>query len=355
MRKVYLIILGMLIFIPGATYGAVAGDFTVNSQSVYAIPPGTSQVLILDLTLPKIQGGSSNQLESIKINNSGTALHTDISKVAIWEDGSSAGWDGDESERARISSSPFWDTWISGDFSQSRIFVTVDIASDVASNRTIKPQLQINSVEFSSGSTGPIDKEITGFERMILAGISAPTVPVTPLARTPEALSSTVIRWHFTDLSNNEFGFKILDAELNEVVRKEEADLAYLDETGLRPDTEYSDRRVVAFNDQGERLSSNLAIFSAVYTLAEEIIEEEIIEEEVIEEEVVEKGAQEPEAVAEEAVEEEPSLLETIQTKIAEFQQQINELLEQLNELIQQQTATVWRAFQQFFQSFFGK
>jgi len=128
-----------------------------------------------------------------------------------------------------------------------------------------------------------------------------------------------------------------LDAESNIVAQKNEANLSYLDETGLSPDTEYSGRRVVVFNDRGESLSSSLAVFPAVHTLAEEMIEEEIIEEEIAEEEIIKEEVD----IKEEVVEEEPSLFETIQQKIAEIQRQINDLFNQLAELLQQSAATV--------------
>jgi len=344
MAKIFF--LTLLVFVPGIVYGFVASDFTVNSHSTYAIPPGTTRVLILDLTLPEA-------LESIKIKNAGTVQSTDMSKISVFGDGDSAGWDGDETELTLKSSAPFWETWLSG-FSRTRIFITVDIKSTAVSERTIKPQLEIDSLKFTSGATGPTDREVTGFERMILAGASIPAVPVTPLAGTAEAISTSTIRWYFTDLSNNEFGFKILDGNSNIVVKKEQADLTYLDETGLQPDTEYADRQVIAFNDIGESLGSPLAVFPAARTLAEEA-EVETIEEETETEEV-----RPPEEVAPQPVEEieepvEPSLLETIQQKIAEIQQKINELLKQLNELIGQQAASIWQAFQRFFQSLFGR
>jgi len=314
------------VFIPGIVYGLAASDFTVNNQSTYSVPLGSSKVLILDLTLPE-------SLQSIKINNAGTATHLDIARLLIFEDGPSAGWDGDENERVRKSSSPFWDTWLYGDFSKQRIFVTVDIASTAHSGKTIKPEALIDDVT------------VVGFERMISAEASLPSTPVAPLAGTPEAMSTDTVRWHFIDLSNNEFGFKILDSNLKEVARKEEADISYLDETGLQPNTEYSGRRVVAFNDRGESLGYGLSNFSAVYTLALPEIEPVESPEDI----------QAGEEVEPQPVEEEPSLLETIQQKIAEIQQKINKLFEQLTELLEQQGAIVWTAFQGFLSSFYEK
>ena len=356
MSKISFIIL--LVFIPGVIYGSQASDFTVNRQSTYAVPRDVTKILVLDLTLPEPPENGSLKVESIKLHSAGTATHLDFSKLLIWEDGPSAGFDNDEIEVAKVLTALF-DTEISGTFREyskgdpwQRIFVTLDTTSDVYSitEKTIKLELVMDSVIFSDTAfNGPTDASVIGFERIISKDASTPTVPVTPLAGTPEVLSSTAIRWHFTDLSNNEFGFKILDDTLKEVARKEQVNLSYLDETGLQPDTEYSGRSVMAFNDRGESLSSALTVFSAVSTLAEEV------EEEVIEEEVIEEVSEVIEEEVEDEVIEEPSLLEKLQTKIAEIQQKINELLNQLNELLQEQAATIWTAFQRFLSTFFGK
>jgi len=359
MKKIA-IILATSVFIPGIVYGSIASNFTVNRQSTYAVPRDVSKVLVLDLTLPEALENETLKVESIKIHNVGTATHTDLSKLMIWEDGPSAGWDNDETEVVKILTAPFFDTEISGTFREysrgdpwQRIFVTLDTTSAgfSALERSIKIELIVNAVVFSdSTSNGPTDESIVGFERIISKDAPVPATPVAPLAGKPEALSPTAIRWHFTDLANNEFGFKLLDGGLNEVAREEQANLSYLDEIGLQPNTEYSGRKVVAFNDRGENFGSGASLFPAVYTLAEEVVEE--IEEEAEEIEEVEEVEEE---VVEEEVVEEPSLLEKIQTKIAEIQQQINELFNQLNELLQQQVATIWTAFQRFLSSFSGK
>lgn len=324
------IFLGIFVLIPEVGFSATAGDFAVNSQPTYSVPPGTTRLLILDLTLPEIP-------QSIKILNAGTAQQWDISKISIFEDGSSSGWDGDETEKVSVSSSPFWDVTISGSFSQKRIFVTVDISSTAASERTIKPRLQLNSVKFASGDSGPSDQTITGFERMILAGVSVPTVPVAPLAGIPEAISTSTIRWHFLDLSNNEFGFKILDNKLKVAAKSETADLSYLDEIGLSPSTCYSGRRAVAFNDRGE--SGQSANFSEVCTLAQPAPVVEIAKEKTPAEEVVKEVPAPEEIVAPAPVEKPISemTVSELRVKIVEVQQKIIELLTQLIQLLQQQ------------------
>ena len=347
----FLIFISIFIFLPGLVCASVAEDFFVNNQPVYAIPRTTAQVLILDLTLPEPTENSFLQLKSIKIHNAGTAVNADITKMVIWEDGSSPGWDNDEVIIKRVLSSPFWDTEILCACSAQRIFVTVDISSTAGSERTIKPQLSAASgdsaaIQFTtSTANGPTNTNVVGFERTILAGASHPTAPVAPLIKTSEAISTTTIRWNFLDLSNNEFGFKILDSNLNIVARSETADISYLDETNLEPNTEYSGRRVVAFNDRGE--SSFSAIFPAISTLAAVAAEEEAeVEEEVVEEEV----GQEPEEVAEEVVEEEVEEIQEVvekavremtvlelKTKIQEIQKMIIDLISQLIQLLQLQ------------------
>ncbi len=348
MKKIVLIL--ALILFPAITFASTAGDFIVNRQSTYAVPRDVSNVLVLDLTLPEPKDNGTLQLKSIKIHSAGTATHLDFSKMMIWEDGSSKGWDGDEVEVAKVLAAPFFDAEISGDFrkyakgdSWQRIFVTLDTSSAVYSleEMSIRPELVVRSLVFSDPAfTGPTDVNIIGFERRIVRDAPIPTVPTTPLAGTPKALSASSIRWYFTDLSNNEFGFKILDNNLKEVARKEEADLSYLDETGLEPDTEYSGRRVVAFNDKGESTGSTLTVFPVARTLALPVVE--IIEE---------KKAEQIKPI----IATEPTLFETIQTKIADIQRQINAFIIQLNELIKQSAATVFGALQGFLQAFFGK
>lgn len=338
MKKIYFIVL--LFFVPGIAYGSTASDFKINNQSVYAVPADTTKLLILDLTLPDIG------LTSIKIHNAGTAQQYNISKISIYEDGPSPGWDGDELEKTKKSLSPFWDTELSGDFFQQRIFVTVDITSTTQSGTTIKPELAINSALFSNPAlSGPSDQQITGLERTILTGANIPTAPFAPIAQNGEALTTSVIRWHFTDLSDNEFGFKILDGNLKEVARTEQANLAYLDETGLQPDTEYAGRRIVAFNDRGENSVSASSVFPAKKTLAAVKVVENI-------EPVIAVTTTNATATTEEAAPA-PTLFETIQTKIADLQRQINDFIKQLDEFIKQSSAAVVGALQGFLQALF--
>ena len=304
MRKIIAILLFFLapLLVNGAT-----GDITVNNQSTYAVPSGTTRVLILDLTLPE-------KLTSIKILNLGDAQQSDISGIYIFEDGSSSGWDGDEKEIARESIYPFWDTEIPAVSSQLRIFVLVDIASAVTSGKTIRPQATINS-----------DKMITGVERTISTEASIPDDPQAPLARFGEAISTSTIRWNFLDSANNEFGFRIKDSSLKTKAEVLQTDLSYIDETGLQSNTCYSGRRVSAFNDRGEGSAS--LNFTEVCTLQESLppVEVPVVQEPTSTPPIVTEEVTPPveKPVAEMTVDE-------IQAKIAEILVQVAVLQEQL-------------------------
>jgi len=75
-------------------------------------------------------------------------------------------------------------------------------------------------------------------------------VPLAPTIAQAEALSTTSIRWNFTDNSNDEEGFKVYDTNDNLIVTCTGANLSYCDETGLSTNTQYT-RKVVAYNANG--------------------------------------------------------------------------------------------------------
>ncbi len=87
--------------------------------------------------------------------------------------------------------------------------------------------------------------------------------PTTPTLAEPEALSSTSIRWNFIDNSNNEVGFGLYNPEGQIVKTAGTANLAYIEETGLMPNTGYQ-RSVYAYNNAGASAASVSS--SLVYT-----------------------------------------------------------------------------------------
>ncbi len=87
----------------------------------------------------------------------------------------------------------------------------------------------------------------------------------TPTSSAPTVLSSTSIRWNFSDVNANEDGFKVYDASNNLVVTCAQVDLTYCDETGLTPNTQYT-RKVNAYNNL---IDSGYSGTQTVYTHAQ--------------------------------------------------------------------------------------
>jgi len=75
-------------------------------------------------------------------------------------------------------------------------------------------------------------------------------VPLAPTIAQAEALSTTSIRWNFTDNATDEEGFKVYDTNDNLMVTCVGENLTYCDETGLSTNTQYT-RKVVAYNANG--------------------------------------------------------------------------------------------------------
>jgi len=86
-------------------------------------------------------------------------------------------------------------------------------------------------------------------------------IPTPPFDLTCQALNSTTIRWFFEDTSTNETGFVLYGPEgaIWDSGPDIVTDLAYIDETGLQPNTLYADRYVTAYSGEGESAPSNTA------------------------------------------------------------------------------------------------
>lgn len=92
-------------------------------------------------------------------------------------------------------------------------------------------------------------------------------LPTAPTIGTPAAISSSSIRWNFTDNADNETGFRLYDNTDTLVASSATVNLSYFDETGLSENTQYSGRYVKAYNGNGSSGSSSAA--ASAYTLAD--------------------------------------------------------------------------------------
>ena len=94
---------------------------------------------------------------------------------------------------------------------------------------------------------------------------STTSFPSAPQAGVPLPLSTTAIRWLFTDTATNEDGFVLHDAANSVKATGHTPNASYIDETGLTPDTLYA-RHIHAYgNASGESPASGTV---SAYTLA---------------------------------------------------------------------------------------
>lgn len=80
-------------------------------------------------------------------------------------------------------------------------------------------------------------------------------VPEAPTIGTAIALSTSSIRWNFTDNASNETGFKLHNILESEISSSATQNLSYIDETGLTANTQYT-RHVHAYNASGDSTAS---------------------------------------------------------------------------------------------------
>ncbi|MCX6791075.1 MAG: DUF2341 domain-containing protein [Candidatus Gribaldobacteria bacterium] len=149
--------------------------------------------------------------------------------------------------------------------SLSEIFRLNDISfkNSVTSFSRIAIQGQTNLVGNGFIDDIKIRKLISPEPSISLA--SEETIPIVPTIGNPTVLSSSAIRWNFTDNADNETGFRVYTNADAIATSSATANLTYLDETGLSENTQYT-RYVKAYNSYGESASSSA---TSTYALAD--------------------------------------------------------------------------------------
>jgi hypothetical protein len=92
-------------------------------------------------------------------------------------------------------------------------------------------------------------------------------VPLSPTIDIPTVISSSSIRWNFTDNSDDETGFQIYFDHGILATSSSVTNITYLDEIDLSENTQYSGRYATTYNGYGNSASSSTS--TAVYTLAD--------------------------------------------------------------------------------------
>ncbi|KKQ78911.1 MAG: hypothetical protein UT02_C0053G0002, partial [Parcubacteria group bacterium GW2011_GWC2_38_7] len=88
--------------------------------------------------------------------------------------------------------------------------------------------------------------------------------PTTPNRLEPTVVSPTSIQWNFADTSGVEYGFRLYDEVPTLISDVGSANLSYIVEAGLSPNTRYL-RKITAYNGDGESSSAELG---PIYTYA---------------------------------------------------------------------------------------
>jgi hypothetical protein len=95
--------------------------------------------------------------------------------------------------------------------------------------------------------------------------LSYDQAPLAPTIETPETISTSSIRWNFTDNSDNELGFKLYNYDNSLIETEETSDLSYIEEINLLPNTQYR-RKISSYNILGD---SNYSEETSKYTFAD--------------------------------------------------------------------------------------
>jgi hypothetical protein len=129
--------------------------------------------------------------------------------------------------------------------------------SDLISSSTGKRYFQYRIIQTSS------DTNVSSTVSNVTVNYKSNN-PYAPTIGTPVASSSSSIRWKYTDNATNETGYRLYDETGIVVIATTSADMNFVDEIGLLPNTQYT-RRVAAFNGNYESRHSATA---SIYTLA---------------------------------------------------------------------------------------
>ena len=108
------------------------------------------------------------------------------------------------------------------------------------------------------------DNTLTAFSANSTPVSTLADVPSAPTIGVPSALSTTSIRWNFTDNASNETGFRIHNASHSIMASDATANIGYVDEASLTANTQYI-RHAHAYNGAGDSTGSATA---SKYTLS---------------------------------------------------------------------------------------
>ncbi len=161
--------------------GMVAAQITSTRQPAYRAAPGEQNVPVFGLTIPA-NGAQPDLLSAFAITSSGTAVPgADISLMNLWietEDAKSGFselsdqllaslvWSGSDWRTVTALNQPIPTTGLP-------CYVTANINSGAADERTIVAELPVNGITVASGNDGPLDR--------VISNVNVTTISTDPL------------------------------------------------------------------------------------------------------------------------------------------------------------------------------
>ncbi len=158
---------------PGYLNGFKAVEMSIQNVSNYVLEYETTNNLVLSFVVPN-DGGVGGTLEMLTVHNNGTAVDTDIA-LNLWKDGTSEGWNGDESLVGSMTydgnSRWKWSGSTSIPAGGVRFFITASALSSLVDGRTVRLEVEqlkpvwpspysgtfTNGVSVASFNDGPVD------------------------------------------------------------------------------------------------------------------------------------------------------------------------------------------------------
>jgi hypothetical protein len=268
---------------------AAGGDFSIATSTSPVIDAGTDVSLTTDYLGNHIYGTPDigpyeyqppytigtdrvNTSAGIRIYADGKYRYTVATSSATTANISitpSGGWGSSDYSQWMDVSIDTWNTtntyykkWTES--SASSTINTTHVIGDLLPNRYYQVKVGSTALEnLQANASGTISFTYSG-------GYSTKTfevgeVPAAPTITSPTVLSSSTIRWNFTDNADNETGFRVYTNADAIATSSATVNLTYLDETGLSENTQYT-RYVKAYNSYGESASSSA---TSTYTLTD--------------------------------------------------------------------------------------
>ncbi|KAA3636415.1 MAG: T9SS C-terminal target domain-containing protein [Calditrichaeota bacterium] len=154
--------------------GSSKAQYTIYPVSPKTLSPGDMQVSLFAFS-PAINGDLGDRLDSLRIENTGTADNTDITALHLWLDlNNDSLWQDTDSMLTSLTYSS--GAWEAGNLNlqfntlSPILFVTGDISASATPDRTFNTRIPLNGFEYLSENDGPRDLPIIDVNTFTISG-----------------------------------------------------------------------------------------------------------------------------------------------------------------------------------------